>query len=708
MSTSTGTHFKGIVYSELGFSGPGTVPAGGLFGQVLTKNGPDDYDYSWVNPGAGGGFPLLAPDGSSSAPSYNFANDTALGIYRSANDTMGFAANGSLSLTISPTAVAPIVALTPIAGDATNPAISWGGSGIFQSSYGLLNFTTSGVERLRLENNGDVIVGPGGSGVLTVNGPGNFTGNISAANYPPPPPTGNTNTAAYYNASNDLDSWAEFQRDTFSGGLNFNISFPSNNEVGGFQAHQWTFTLDPIANSPNQSWNVHNIGVNIDPNSTGFQMGTAGQAVNIINAGFQHQGTGDTGVLGYLNFNSNLGNGTDPITIKTMSGIFVGSNWAANTTIDGQLQSFNSSHNFDSGSFGTSNFSFTEFQLGSNIQIPLNGYVGINAGMQIAEISNNHNYQFLNLNPTITNFDGNAGFTGLGIYGNYGTFDTGSWQGIRMNPTVSSVVNAVGLSIDMSSVTASGTKQAINVIGDVAITGGLQFSGALSVGQFQAFYASNPVDGGGNPQGFHGLISSITAQNGVTTANADAIGVNTAMLITLEDNSVSTSGPFQLGFAALALPCVIETHTGSTLDYMSAATYAMNFSGTSTGGTIDTVNIGRALAIPNGITTVNKLRGWYYHEPFGGIGTVRHGIYIEDAPDNYLENALLIGGTPISDDQVTNTSVALEIKSTTRAFLNARMTTTERDALTAVNGMQIYNTTTDTMQAYIAGSWTDL
>ena len=40
--------------------------------------------------------------------------------------------------------------------------------------------------------------------------------------------------------------------------------------------------------------------------------------------------------------------------------------------------------------------------------------------------------------------------------------------------------------------------------------------------------------------------------------------------------------------------------------------------------------------------------------------------------------------------------------------MNARMTTTERNALTAVNGMQIYNSTTDKLQVYAAGSWVDL
>ncbi|KKM18698.1 hypothetical protein LCGC14_1663040, partial [marine sediment metagenome] len=47
----------------------------------------------------------------------------------------------------------------------------------------------------------------------------------------------------------------------------------------------------------------------------------------------------------------------------------------------------------------------------------------------------------------------------------------------------------------------------------------------------------------------------------------------------------------------------------------------------------------------------------------------------------------------------------LELSSTTGAFLNARLTTTQRNALTAVDGMQIYNTTTGEMNYRKAGAW---
>ncbi len=48
---------------------------------------------------------------------------------------------------------------------------------------------------------------------------------------------------------------------------------------------------------------------------------------------------------------------------------------------------------------------------------------------------------------------------------------------------------------------------------------------------------------------------------------------------------------------------------------------------------------------------------------------------------------------------------ALDVVSTTGAFIVPRMTTVQRDALTAVNGMIVYNTTTNQFNFYENGAW---
>jgi hypothetical protein len=148
--------------------------------------------------------------------------------------------------------------------------------------------------------------------------------------------------------------------------------------------------------------------------------------------------------------------------------------------------------------------------------------------------------------------------------------------------------------------------------------------------------------------------------------------------------------------------------TGSTIDRLYASLFALSLDASATGGTVDEMGLCRAVAIPNGVTTVNKLYGFLMDLPFGDPGTTTWGFYDRPGKNNYFAGNLLIGGTAGSDDTVTNASVALEVKSTTKAIVSSRMTTTERNALTAINGMQIYNTTTDKLQVYAAGSWVDL
>lgn len=67
---------------------------------------------------------------------------------------------------------------------------------------------------------------------------------------------------------------------------------------------------------------------------------------------------------------------------------------------------------------------------------------------------------------------------------------------------------------------------------------------------------------------------------------------------------------------------------------------------------------------------------------------------------------VIIGG--LSTDYPTNDTVAFEYRGTTKAFIAPRLTSTQRDALTAVNGMYLYNTTTDKLQVRAAGAWVDL
>jgi len=70
------------------------VPTGGTTNQYLIKLSNADYDFGWGTPAAGIAWPLYAPDGTFSAPSYSFQNSQTTGIFRDGADAIGFSTNG--------------------------------------------------------------------------------------------------------------------------------------------------------------------------------------------------------------------------------------------------------------------------------------------------------------------------------------------------------------------------------------------------------------------------------------------------------------------------------------------------------------------------------------------------------------------------------------------------------------------------------------
>ncbi len=72
----------------------------------------------------------------------------------------------------------------------------------------------------------------------------------------------------------------------------------------------------------------------------------------------------------------------------------------------------------------------------------------------------------------------------------------------------------------------------------------------------------------------------------------------------------------------------------------------------------------------------------------------------------FVSNGVVIEDTGGTSEAAT--SALLELKSTTGAFIPPKMTGTQRDALTASDGMVLYNTTTNKLQVRAAGAWVDL
>lgn len=659
------------------------------------------------------------------------------------------------------------------------------------------------------------IEGGGGAGVTSLNTltgaltlvagtgisitPGVSTLTISATVIPP---VGDPNTFAGFNGTGDLFTIPGFNIDTTSGGMYLNLTEQPNGLTGAFDVNRRDISIDPIANSPNETWNVVNNQVQLDPNSSGFQIGTNGQSLRFHTNNANLNGTSNIGTIEFIQNNFNLGNGTDPVDVGGFAYMNGFGQINANATLVGPAQGYGFQFNVNSAASISPSTYIQGFYDNVNIGCASPGYTSFNAGPNIASINNNNNYIGLAVSPTIGDFTGNAGFQGVSVGGNLGDFHAnGYFHGVNVNPTITEARFAAGVNVSMDSVvpyagvqstlteqdltftfnqpgdnnsysleytpgatagsevvsilgnaitvqidngvsTALQIKAALEAIpavltaltitisgvgsnpqvvfgptnfangenpgqvlagffdGDVQITGSLSFSGALSIGQLSSFATVDMATLGPGVQSIDTLITAPTLAASTSISGTDLLAINTAMLLTTGDNSSITTS--FLGVAALGLPAVVSMGTGATIDRVSGAVFAISLDAGAAGGTIDEVDLCRALAIPNGATTITKLKAYQFDLPFGDPGTTTWGVYMEPVCHNFMAGDLKIGGT----DVVANSSVGLEIESTTKTFLNARMTTVERDALTAIDGMQVYNTDDNELQVYANGAWT--
>ena len=563
-------------------------------------------------------------------------------------------------------------------------------------------------------------------------------------------PAGTPFKAARFSSAGLLDQVGQISIDD-NGYVSVSYQAAPNGLSGNFNTNGTNLVVQPLQNSPDESWNLSNNYLQFDTASNGFSLGDNGVALRFVINGFSHQGTGDLGGIEFIQNNFQIGNGTDPIDIKGLGYIFGFGSINANVNISGALQGYGFQPNVDAAATLDVNAYTQAFYDAANIGCPTRGHTSFNASPTIAVIPNGYSFQGMAVNPSIPVIDASGGITGVSVGGNLGTFGANSYyNGISVNPNIASARYAAGLNVTMDNVTVypgissslviqdltiaadvpsafgdtvsieytpgavagaevvsqiglaftvqiesgvstatqvaaalnaffgftsnlnvtisgvgsnpqvtqaatnlaggedPGRKQAAFLDGDVEITGSLTFVGELGIAKLNAFASQALVNGGGSPGTIHGLITQPTVAANVTVALADTIGVNTAMLLTIGDNAVVTTG--FVGVSALALPAVVSMGAGSTIDRVAASTFAVNLDATATGGTIDILDLCRSVAIPNGVTAINKLHGFIFDLPFGDPGTVTWGFYESPGAHNFFAGDLKIGsGTDIAD-----------------------------------------------------------
>tara|TARA_Y100000310_G_scaffold130485_1_gene129667 strand:- start:562 stop:1920 length:1359 start_codon:yes stop_codon:yes gene_type:complete len=128
--------------------------------------------------------------------------------------------------------------------------------------------------------------------------------------------------------------------------------------------------------------------------------------------------------------------------------------------------------------------------------------------------------------------------------------------------------------------------------------------------------------------------------------------------------------------------------------------------------------VGKDLTLSGGSTTAgttdNIAGGDLIISGGQGKGTGNGGaIYLKTAPAstsgstlNALASAMTIKEGRVGiGTEVPNSGALLELASTTQALILPRMNTTQRDAIAGENGMLIYNSSTNKLNAFCNGSW---
>lgn len=247
--------------------------------------------------------------------------------------------------------------------------------------------------------------------------------------------------------------------------------------------------------------------------------------------------------------------------------------------------------------------------------------------------------------------------------------------------------------------------------GDTATITGLYFNPTVSMGSNVAtscISASGTYTNTAAP--VFGAFFFMSASPTLTSATATVAPYSEFMLQltpTIKYNATGTATTSANGHRGVTVLPTIQNSSSGTFNFTDYDCFQASASVVETSGTL-------------ALTTLRA-----YHAVAYGVGGTTPAVDthvaldIDDLSQATLTTALSVrsAGAAVqmrhagpgvfgANAAPTNTtSVGLEVQSTTLAFLLSRMTQTQRNALTAVNGMLVYNSTTNQVDARINGNW---
>jgi hypothetical protein len=310
---------------------------------------------------------------------------------------------------------------------------------------------------------------------------------------------------------------------------------------------------------------------------------------------------------------------------------------------------------------------------------------------QIRGSSTVDNLTGVTVNPQMSGSAAVTNFTGLNVSPqvNDTSVLTNGLTAVQVSPSSAADLTGVtGINVNVSGATLSAA----------ALAAGAQKFGIQSDGAFSSSY-NYTVPGASSFFQTNYLGGTEVVANGDPTS-AFGFGNNLAHTVELHDDwSIDGSG---LGFVNVGFVGALNFDTGTT---MARWTGALGGAGNPGGaGTLTDAIMFRAAGIlpQGGSLTVTNAYGFQVDPVLSCItGTNCWGFYEDTAAAENHMSKLAIG---TSTKKVANSSTALEIGNS-EAFLNGRGTTATKNALTAVTGMQFYDTTLNKLQWYNGSTW---
>lgn len=295
---------------------------------------------------------------------------------------------------------------------------------------------------------------------------------------------------------------------------------------------------------------------------------------------------------------------------------------------------------------------------------------------------------------------------------------TATGDGIKLTPTSGATPTG---DIEFDLTLSTSTAQIANTLLPTSLTWA-QVAGAVGSGQTVTIDAAGGVRGQ-QFLGTYNVTNNPNASSFVGWTFAPTIALSSPNTTNLNIISAFRATPvFNLDTGSLA-------YGATGLTPLSGVGFTPTFnapaSGTSTATVGSTAAVASSMVLATG-WTISARRGLLHQAVVGSTGTITDDIAVDVDDLNTFTGtktnpfmSLRSIGTAVqmrhagpgvfgANAAPANSSVGLEVQSTTMAFLASRMTTTQRDAMTPLNGMVIYNTTTTTIQGYQGGAWTNL